>query len=79
MALMTKLATTRPMARKLQARTRRSHAVCFRGELNGFVRDLPTCGEGPDLIDNAIKASDQALESHYQNTMNIDASTTTFL
>ena len=83
MALMTKLATTRPMARKLQARTMRSHAVCFRGELNGFVRDLPTWGEGPDLIDNAIKAiygaSDQALESHYQNTMNIDASTTTFL
>ena len=42
MALMTKLATTRPMARKLQARTRRSQAVCFRGELNGFVRDRPT-------------------------------------
>ena len=40
---MIKFAMTRPMARKLQARTRSSQAVCFSGELNGFTKVRPTC------------------------------------
>ena len=63
MALMIKLATTRPMARKLQARTRRSQAVCFRGELNGFVRDRPTWG---DRIWLTIKPSIALATRHWK-------------
>ena len=42
-ALMIKFAMTRPMARKLQARTRSNQAVCFKGELSGFTNVRPTC------------------------------------
>ena len=31
------------MARKLQARTRITQAVCFKGELKGFTNVRPTC------------------------------------